>query len=84
MGLIQKTWVRIVVSIIAGAMIQETLHAVYYPSLRNAADMPNFTFLFALILFLILSGLNKIVNKEEKRKLNEFEQWKKGSSSDEN
>jgi uncharacterized membrane protein len=82
MRFIRNVWVRVIVSIIAGAMIQETIHEVYYPSVTKPADMSNFTFLFALILFMILSGLNKVLNKEEKKKLSEFEQWKNGASSE--
>lgn len=53
-----KAWVRIVISLIAGGMATEIIFlSTGDPTRKRSVNDPNFTFLYALIIFLVLTAV---------------------------
>jgi hypothetical protein len=60
MRLLQKIWVRIIVSLLAGGMTTEIVFlSTGSPYRHRSVDDPNFTLLSALIIFVVLTGIVK-------------------------
>jgi hypothetical protein len=66
MAFLSKIWVRVIISLLAGGMASEIIFLVSGdPTRHRSKDDPNFTLLYALIIFLILSA---VVHKFGKKK----------------
>jgi hypothetical protein len=66
MVFLKNIWARIVISLIAGGMTSELVF-IYSgdPYRPRSKDDPNFTLLYALIVFLILSAIVKKFGKKK-------------------
>jgi hypothetical protein len=65
MEFIKKLWVRIVISLIGGGLASEIIFLLTgNPYRHRSVNDPNFTLFYALIIFLVLTG---IVNKFKKK-----------------
>jgi hypothetical protein len=70
-------WVRIIISLFAGGFFTEFIFLVSGDITRpRSKDDSNFTLFYALIVFLMLSWLNKVMNREDKQAKTDFEKWK--------
>jgi len=65
MAFLNKLWVRVVISLIVGGMSTEIIFiSTGDPTRHRSVNDPNYTLLYALIIFLILTAVVKKYGKD--------------------
>lgn len=66
MEYLQKLWVRIIISLVAGGMATEVIFlSTGDPTRHRSVNDPNFTILYALIIFFVLTWAVKKFGKKK-------------------